>query len=266
MRQVARAALLASACSDRSGATPQEDAPHCVRAFAEKLGTPFVRVCAGQLGGVVTESYWIAMSPIACPAGPHETIPCPPTVALGPLGDRSSIPSRPIQLVDAAAAHRTCTLRFGGRLPTVRERAMAQGALGITTLLVTATSAGGYHLDVVPEWTTVTTCPNPATIDRCAARRFPTGIGSEIAWAKLRACVAVPAPIEGASRIGPGESCQGGGTPTCVVVADASAPKQGFTISCRPLADEEMVHPPSSWNLAGFRCVVPESALAGTIK
>ncbi len=39
-------------------------------------------------------------------------------------------------VVDAATAHRLCTLRFGGRLPTAEERDQARHVLASVSLLV----------------------------------------------------------------------------------------------------------------------------------
>lgn len=242
----------------------------CERAYGDKLGVPFVRVCP-VFDGAVSASFWIAAAPIGCTAGEHETIQCPPIVALGPLRrGATGIEPRTAQLINAEQAHRTCTLRFGGRLPTVAERAQATDAVGLATLLVTDDDAPNptRHLDAIPEWTTAAPCLSPSTLAAtCTAMQFPSDVTAIVAWQRARACRATPTQTDGVLVIGPQESCPvkpPPGGPPCAVMASKMA-TTAFALDCRPLRDAERIHPETTVELAAFRCVVPEGALTGTI-
>jgi hypothetical protein len=82
----ASAAILALGCKDDAGnrGVPPAPVASCHRAFGEKLGVPFVRVCPDDLPGVIRTPFWIAAAPIGCTGGEHGTIACPPVVALAP--------------------------------------------------------------------------------------------------------------------------------------------------------------------------------------
>jgi len=252
---------------------PEHRAPvpapaRCERAFAEKLGVPFVRVCPSDLPGAVTAPFWIAAAPVGCTGGEHETIACPPIVALAPSRPgATAIEPRLAQVIDAEPAHRTCTLRFGGRLPTTAERAQARDAVGLVTLLVTEDTNASRHLDVLPEWTTAEPCLVPATLaTSCAVRRFPLDTSDNVAWTRVRSCRATPASREGALVITPQESCPitpPPQAPRCLVAATPAT--RAFSLDCRALRGDELAHPETTASRAAFRCVVPEGALVGTI-
>jgi len=238
--------------------------------MGEKLGVPFVRVCPADLPNVITTPLWIAAAPIGCTSGEHETVPCPPVLAL--LAGHDVIEPRTAQLIEAAFAHRTCALRFGGRLPTTRERAQAQAALGLDTILVAEPADRSRRLRRLPEWTTATPCTDPSTITRdCRPSTYPASATSDLAWSELRSCRASARPAAGALVVEPGDRCPptGPSLPPCLLRSPATgpAPDRAFALACRELDAAEAVHPDeSSARLAAFRCVVPEGTLAGTIR
>ena len=241
----------------------------CAREFGDKLGVPFVRVCPGDLPGIVTAPFWIAAAPIGCTGGEHGTVLCPPVLALAPT-PTGTVSSRTAQVVEASFAHRTCMLRFGGRLPTAAERAQAREAIGAATVIVAETdhpAARRFHS--LAEWTTATTCTGPSTLAGCSPAKFPAGGVVDVAWPQLRACNATPAPSPGALIVEPdGEPCPLGATsggPPCVLASRRVAAHLVYALDCRALTAEEAVHPaPSPSARAAFRCVVPDGALVGT--
>jgi len=263
-RRTARAVVHALAVGSACGSNPDPvdlTAPPCERAWGDKLGVPFVRICPSDLPGGVTEPFWIAVAPVGCSGGEHETIECPPIVPLG-MPERGPIAARRVQMIAAELAHRTCTLRFGGRLPTAAERAQAVAGLGIAAVLVTDGDSN-RRLDEVPEWTTAERCETPSTTTGCAMTRVPS-MPPVIPWPQVRTCRATPAEPTGALVIGPGESCPitpPPGVPPCLISARGA---RSFALGCDPVRDE--VHPPAREDRAAFRCVVPAGAIAGTIK
>ena len=280
---LAEVSALAAGCDrdlgDRRG--PRPTAAPCERAFGDKLGVPFVRVCPADLVGAIEAPFWISAAPVGCTAGAHGTLSCPPVLPLGPrpLG-ASRIAPRTAQVTEAAFAHRTCALRFGGRLPTITERAQARDALGLSAVVVTESSDPSPRLSAqaLAEWTTERPCDDaPAALaTSCAPTRFPSGAIAEVPWPQLRACHASPAPAAGALIVEVGESCPNAGvdaaSPRCLLALPAATgPQQAFALDCRALTEEEAIHPDGAMGTAGtageraaFRCVVPESALVGT--
>lgn len=268
--------VIATGCEREEPAravAPAAEVP-CRRAFGEKLGVPFVRVCPADLPGVVTAPFWIASAPIGCLGGEHGTVTCPSIVALAPLPPGAArLEPRTAQVIEAMIAHRTCTLRFGGRLPSTLERAQAREALGLVTLVVTesAPPESGLALSALPEWTTAQPCLDPSTLrGSCAVARTPTTSSSDVAWPRLRACSATLESAAGALIVTPGESCpaETAGAPRCMIAARAvgTASTRAFALACRTLTTEQQVHPePAPGDRAAFRCVVPEGALTGTV-
>jgi len=235
----------------------------------EKLGVPFVRVCPADLPGVITAPFWIAAAPVGCSGGEHGTVACPPVIALE--AGRDVLESRTAQQIEAAHAHRTCALRFGGRLPTTTERAQAEEALGLGTVLVTQAADRSLRLRSLAEWTTATPCTDPSTVSvACRPSTYPASATREIAWAELRSCRAIAAQAQGALVVEPDEECPPANVtlPPCLlgIRATGTTPDRAFAITCRALAADETRHPETpSDRLAAFRCVVPEGTLAGTI-
>jgi len=269
-------AALAAGCDpdlvDRRA--PPATAP-CQRAFGDKLGVPFVRVCPADLAGAIEAPFWIAAAPIGCTAGGHETIGCPLVLPLGPpTAGAATISPRTAQMVDAASAHRTCAMRFGGRLPTVAERAQARDALGLATVVVSASGnpTPSWRAQALAEWTTERPCADtPSTLAAsCAPTRFPTEAIAEVPWPQLRSCHASPEPAAGALIVGIGEACPSPGVegafPRCLLALPATTRPQAFALVCQALTVEQAIHPETSVSArAAFRCVVPDGALVGTI-
>ena len=274
---LAGASALAAGC-DRDLAdhrAPRPAAAPCQRAFGNKLGVPFVRICPADLIGAIEAPFWIAAAPIGCTAGAHGTISCPPVLPLGPPTEgAATIAPRTAQVTEAAFAHRTCTLRFGGRLPTTAERAQARDALGLATVVVTQQDDPSPRLraQALAEWTTERPCTDaPAALAAsCSPMRFPSGAIAEVSWPQLRSCRASPAPAAGALIVEVGESCPSAEveatSPRCLLaLPEAARPQQAFALDCRALTAEEAIHPDdTAGERAAFRCVVPDSALIGT--
>ena len=254
---------------------PSAAAP-CQRAFGDKLGVPFVRICPADLVGAIEAPFWISAAPVGCTAGAHGTISCPSVIPLGaPTAGAATIAPRTAQVTEAAFAHRTCTLRFGGRLPTTAERAQARDALGLATVVVTEHEEPGPRLraQALAEWTTEQPCTDApsALATSCSPARFPSGAIAEVAWPQLRSCRASPAPAAGALIVEIGESCPSAGVaataPRCLLaLPEAARRQQAFALDCRALTEEEAIHTEATaGERAAFRCVVPDSALIGTM-
>jgi hypothetical protein len=164
-------------------------------------------------------------------------------------------------------AHRTCTLRFGGRLPTPLEREQARRLLGLASLRVREVP-GPYaklRLDDLPEWVAEGDCmkspakPGPG----CRITPFPPVEARPRADADvLLACMAEPAgPYAQGAPIGsecferPSEG--GVRSPDCAVrVPDTDA---RFELGCEAVERPEGKRPTP--DQAAFRCVLPERAL-----
>ena len=261
-----------------------EDPPApCAPRIAEKLGVRFVEVCAVNTADFpdapahdegALPAFWIAAVPLPCTAGEHETVECETVTALeaSPLASRHK--NRPVEamLVDAVTAHRTCTLRFGGRLPTPLEREQARHVLGLASLLVRdgPDPARRIWLDDLPEWVAEGDCltspskPGPG----CRIAQFPPVMSRPLREGDSRlACGARPAGLE-APVVPIGAACaerpaQGGvRSPDCAVAFPGGAPDARFELACRaaPLdARAAAAHPRAEH--AAFRCVVLQLAL-----
>jgi hypothetical protein len=257
------------------------DAPLCAPRVGEKLGVRFVEVCASSesevFGGAYDRTlppFWISAAPLPCSAGSHETVDCPTLTPLeaSPVG--SPLRNRPMRaaVVDAATAHRLCTLRFGGRLPTEAEREQARHVLGLVTLLVREGAGPGpsVELDELPEW---------AATRECAASPSNLGPGCRVSLSppvivrprragdSLLACDAELADFGPEPSVGPGGTCGAAldselRQPRCAVVVPHAAYPSRFTLACRPVPEapgEADARPSDA--LAPFRCVLPEAAL-----
>jgi hypothetical protein len=229
---------------------------------------PFVRICPQDLPGLIDKPFWIAAAPIGCIAGDHETVPCPAAVNLGL--NKADQPPYLVQLVVAEHAHRTCSLRFGGKLPSAEERARALDALGLQTIAVTRSADGSLNSHVLPEWTTMENCASPSTIDReCQPRPFPLWATTALDWAALQACRS-SVRTTGALRVAPEERCPPPtpSAPPCSFVSSNHSDRiPGVVLACLP-APLRISHltDVATPNRAAFRCVVPEAALTGTIR
>ena len=278
-------ATVLSCCATETpptAAAPPAAAP-CVRATADKLGIPFVKICPeDQPAGVVLQPFWIAAAPLDCSAGSHETVLCPLVVPVARPAERetgvaSTLRARSAAILDASTAHRLCSLRFGGRLPTAMERSQAEDALGLQSAIVhTQSSPARFEVRPFAEWVTAEPCLSPSGITpACGIDQFPAGASSVVDWPRLRACDARPAATaDVAPRIGVGDDCpsepdavsSGDAVPVpCLLGAHTAgglSQRDAFALSCRPLTEVEARHPDQTPpDVAAFRCVLPASAL-----
>lgn len=273
-RWVAGAAVVASALAigscDRDPPSPVGSIAKspCVPARGDKLGVPFVRVCPSDLPGAFDEPFWIAAAPIGCSGGEHETIGCPPIVALSSrVLDDGAPRERTAQLVDAVVAHRTCTMRFGGRLATSSELGSARAALGLVAIAVIEVAGEPRRHPIVPEWATERPCLDPSTLAAsCEPTRIPAGRSAALPWEQLVACRARPSQLLRATE--PDQPCPDR-TPCAIELTPlGSVAPSRVEVECHPLDPTQRVHPAEATALdhrAAFRCVVPQSALVGTI-
>jgi hypothetical protein len=169
-------------------------------------------------------------------------------------------------VVDAAVAHRTCALRFGGRLPTPLEREQARRLLGLASLRVRE-APGPYaklRLDDLPEWVEEGDCaaapsaPGPG----CRITPFPpVEVRPRAAGDVLLACLAEPAAPR-AQGITLGGECverpseHGLRSPDCAVFVPDSEAR--FELFCALAPPAAKLPTPQQ---AAFRCVLPEAAL-----
>jgi hypothetical protein len=252
--------------------------PPCVPRVGEKLGVRFVEVCASHTAAFgdaeahaeeALPAFWLAATPLPCSAGGHETVACEPVTALeaSPLEGKGK--NRPLDalVVDAAVAHRTCTLRFGGRLPTPLEREQARRVLGLASLRVREVPGpfAALRLDDLPEWVAEGDCaatpakPGPG----CRITPFPPVEPRPRAPADvLLACVAEPAGPR-AAGVPIGSECverpsEGGvRSPGCALrVPDTDALLE---LGCEAVARPSARRPAP--DQAAFRCVLAETAL-----
>jgi hypothetical protein len=254
-----------------------QDAQHiCVPRVGEKLGVRFVEVCATSTKAfsdaerhpeIELPAFWIAATPLPCSRGEHETVACERVTALetGAGGDPGANRTVNALVVDGVSAHRTCALRFGGRLPTPLEREQARQVLALVTLRVRETEPGRVQLDDLPEWVEEGDCaagpskPGPG----CRISPFPPVVtrprgSSDV----LLACTAAISE-SGARAVPIGESCgarrDGQRGPECVVGVPGTTAQ--FELSCEAPPPAQRAPRQAEPELAAFRCAVPASAL-----
>lgn len=252
----------------------------CVPRIAETIGVSFLRVCPSQLApGVDTAPFWISVIPMGCSAGEHETVRCPPVVALVQprLSDPQALRSASSQLaavVESDIAHKICTMRFAGRLPTGPERALARTALGLSSALVTESQdVGGYRLQELPEWVTETACEQPTVLGpECGVRGFPSDATATIAWDRVTKCEVKPlAALDGRALIGIGGDCAISRTAAeggllrdvpCAVRGPAADPRgrrdAAVALACHPREPAPARLSGLATDVAAFRCVIAE--------
>lgn len=281
------AALVVFGCRDKSALPASEagapiasaTAPPCTPRSAEKLGFPFVRICAPGRAG-----FWINAAPMGCSAGEHDEIHCPSVTALAhPVGEKPApLRSAMAALVDKDSAARLCYFRKGGHLATRDERAAARAAMGLATVLVTESESesGRFRFDEIPEWVfeeTGEACENGLPAETCHFGWYPAAARSPaVAWDAVRECDArfVAAQPSGIARARIGEACPspplafdgGDRAPLPCALASPAAAEHGadssaaFLLSCA--GPRPRVHPKTEdKDTAAYRCVIPESAL-----
>jgi hypothetical protein len=242
-----RAVLLFAACAGLAAlaARAEEGAP-CAPREAERGGARFVSLCGAGV--------WISATPLACP--PEEAAPsaCDPVTAL----EASSLPGPgrnrhvDVLVTDAASAQQLCKARFGGRLPTSRERDEARRTLGLVSLQVREEPGefARLRLDELPEW----------VAEGGRARRSPEPARPRTAGEVLLGCIAEPA-LPRARAVEIGEVCNERPaeadvrSPDCAVAAPTGA---RFELGCDP---EHPVASRSRPEDAALRCVLPAGAL-----
>lgn len=258
--------LLAVACERQPRRIPHRvtslrpEAP-CPTELAEKLGIPFVRVC----GEASEDAYWIAASPLHCSAGEHETLECPlvtPWISEPELTPERRAPRRVLR-VPANEAHRTCAMRFGGRLPTPEELRTARSRQGLATL-VASEEAGGLRLGELEEWTAHGDCGNPSLPGpRCLFERRPaTSDSTRFTWETLRACELGRAQVASSPREALGSLCPGAND-VCFFRSPhephPDSPPEFLAARCAA-PEAPLTHPAPRPDVAAFRCVLPKAA------
>jgi hypothetical protein len=267
-------------CRDAPKAGPHsspEASNPCEPRVGEKLGVPFVHVCASDLGveSARFEPFWISAVPLACSKGSHETVRCPSIVALAHPASGESRGPRPIPasmatVIDSEVAHRICTMRFAGRLPTRAERARATDAMGLATMMVVVTDnpPTSFAFRPLAEWVTEVACDTPSVLEpSCGAGTYPTGASSQIPWDAIAACDSRPR-FDASAAVALGESCPvshwdwTAGVLPCAIRSPAGPATRptvpAFSLDCRPPAPAER-HPPDAADVAAFRCVLPNA-------
>jgi hypothetical protein len=259
--------------------TTDGPAPPCLPALAEKIGVPFIRVCPRATidSSASTRSFWISAIPLGCSAGEHGTLACPPVTSLlqppRELPDFKAPSPRLAAVVDAYTAHKTCTMRFAGRLPTRAERAQARAALGLASVVVSEPGAGrARRIREISEWVTARPCGQPTALGpECKEDRYPTGSISAVSWSMLARCSAHPVasssfpPIELGGECAATRDAGAAWTLPCFVrglafatIGGAPSTATGFELSCEP-PNEAAEHPSQARpDLAAFRCVLPD--------
>ena len=261
-------------------ATASGDEPRdkCAWRTAEKLGIAYAEICAAPSApkGLLEENpaevapFWMSAAPLPCSRGSNGTIDCP--VATSILSARSRakdvLEPRTVALVDGKTAYAVCGMRFGGRLPTRAERELARYSATVATLVsMKEPDEPEPRIGELPEWTQVGDCTNPSQPDEgCRLVIFPPVLTRQRSkHSVLQACRASFAPAWIETAIQPGAPCVGG---TCTVRILPTLRPEAFRLTCEPTrigakqakrATQASAKPKGE--RAGFRCVVPESAL-----
>lgn len=247
----------------------------CTPRIAEKIGVKFVQVCPTEEG---SHPFWISTVPMGCSAGAHETVPCPPVTAVVqptlalPDGFGPTAPKL-AAVVEVYTAHKICTMRFAGRLPTRAERSRARALYGLSSVVVTeSTATRAFHFRELAEWVTEKACEQPTDLaPDCGAGPFPATSISAVRWDLLARCEAKPLARTGSTLpfIDLGSECAGlRGADTaslrlpCALRGSAQAqgtsPVAGFELWCSA-PDASLAHPEKLLpDIAAFRCVLPE--------
>ncbi len=233
-----------------AGSAPAEPpaAAPCTPRTGEQAGMRFVELCG-------TGSF-ISATPLACTAEERASAACDPVTALevsaltGP-GKNRHVDAR---MTERDGSARLCAQRFGGRLPTPREREQARRSLGLVTLQVREEPGefARLRMDELAEW----------VAERGRVTRSPASVPRpRRAGEVLLGCVAEPA-LPQATAVPIGEACderpaEGGvRSPNCAVSVPGTQGR--FELGCDP---DHPVTSRSGPEHAALRCVLPESAL-----
>lgn len=239
-----------------------DDGEACPTESGQKLGVPFVRICAP----LSADAVWIAATPLPCSAGDHETLECPIATSLlvAPNVPTDLLAPRTALLTDGFAAHRLCAMRFGGRLPTPEERRELRRQQGMSSVRATAEADGTIRIDELDEWTASGDCGNPSLPGSdCRFERFPGAAAPAIDWAAMQRCEAsAPRQADGAV-VSIGGRCPAG--VECLLQSPwflkADSAPLTHALACAPL-ERPLQHPAPRADVAAFRCVLPRGALA----
>jgi len=247
----------------------------CTPRLAEKIGVTFVHVCPTGEG---VAPFWISTIPMGCSAGAHETVPCPPVTAVvqptnGLPDDFRSAQPKQAAVVEVYTAHKICTMRFAGRLPTRAERSRARSMLGLASVVVTESAATrAFHFRELAEWVTEKACDQPTDLaPDCGAGPFPATSISAVRWDMLARCEAKAIASTGSALpfVDLGAECaasRGADTTLLRLPCALRGPAHegprpavaGFELSCGA-PDASFVHPDKVLpDLAAFRCVLPD--------
>lgn len=267
-----------------AGSAPADDARapgSCAEGTTERLGVPFLRVCPRSLAGAEAPApYWISAVPIACAKGSHDTVRCPPVVSFAELppddaGHSRGASSLLAAVVEADTAHKICTMRFGGRLPTRAERALALESLGLATVLVLdSLEVGGARLRQLAEWVTIAPSDHPTLLSPDAGLgRFPAEASAVIPWKRAMSCAPTTVAQGGARRevIGVDGDCPASewshdagrerDLPCLVGVPRAEGdarPQRAFALRCDAPGPPPANASDSVETVAAFRCVLAQ--------
>lgn len=253
-----------------------------------KLGVPFVHVCPEDLAepAGAFAPFWIGTLPNGCSVGDHGTVLCPTITPLSVPASHDRRPPEPVEpriasMSDALLAHRVCAMRFGGRLPTRRERALAEAALGLSALAVRPQGEPPVRFDfqVIPEWVTAVPCDHPSVLGpECGVSEYPELSARAVDITTLAACRALPGePTATQPIVSLGESCPSPGfywppddhklALPCAVrtppIAGAATGKN-FALHCAAPERSAAQPEPGEDARALFRCVLPDNAAVGT--
>ncbi|MFO0572277.1 MAG: hypothetical protein U0263_42035 [Polyangiaceae bacterium] len=164
--------------------------------MGEQLSIPFAKLCSRDLSvaGARFEPFWIAAQQLGCSAGEHDSLSCPSATALQhPTLGETRAPSAAKRslaaVVSASTAQTVCFMRFGGRLPTREERARAEAAMGLASVMVAQSTTAPTHFELIrlAEWVTETPCQT-SNIKNCSPALYPSGGRRKIPWSTLAAC------------------------------------------------------------------------------
>ncbi len=254
-------------------------APACVAELREKLGVPFLHVCPAKRPGAKSlpseaiAPFWMSTTPITCSRGDHDNVRCAPAVILTRprLSDPPSlaeVTSPLAMVVEADIAHQICTMRFGGRLPTRKERSFVRETSGFATTIVTARS-DGHRVSELVEWVTEKPCDQPTILGPdCAARTYPWDATAGIPWASLVRCEgsALRNPVERVV-VDVGAECPSSAKAPnrfdCALRASVSegadVRSPGVGLTCSPPGEHTAPRlPADALNVAAFRCAIAE--------
>lgn len=281
------AVALVLGCRGRAEPRPDASTPsspsECQPEIKEKLGVPFLRVCpSGAMRAESSPPIWLSMTPIPCAKGEHDNVRCPDTIALTQpregVDPAALHPSTTLlaAVIEVDIAHKICSMRFGGRLPTHRERALAREAVGATSITVAGdvyrADSPGYRVTELSEWVTEVPCEQPTSLGpECKPHAFPTDASAAIAWNTLVSCEARPLnptePVPFLFEVG--SDCPGGrergdasAELRCALhgpVADArSRTTVAYALRCSESRPTPPRLAPDSTDVAAFRCALPQ--------